>query len=647
LAPAAFITCTGAYTVTQADLDNGSVTNIATARTVSITPPATVTSAPATVTITADQRRSISLVKSTTSTGYRAVGVAIPYSYRVTNTGNVTITAAITVTDDKIAAVACPALPPAGLAPGAFVTCTATYTTVAQDLIDGLVTNTAIARSGALVSAPAVLTVTVNFRPEFTLSMSTPNPLARSLGDGLYVATFDILLENTGDVDLTEVMTTDDYQASLPPGATVVGASIQSITSSRVGSMPGAINGLFTATSASPNLFSGSGITLAISERVSIRLEITFAPGVNPPGPRFDNRAVATTIFNRGTLIARTATRTGTAPVRFEADQALQVTKLTPKDEVIRGALVPYTITVKNTVLFPRQFMTLVDIMPPGFKYRVGTATIDGLQREPVQNGRELTWPNVTIPGSGTLTLKLLLVVGAGVGHGEFTNEAFVREADGRVVSSIGRAKVRVIADPLFECSDIIGKVFDDRNHDGAQDPGEPGIANVRLATVRGQLITTDAEGRYHITCADIPTSDKGTGFILKLDERTLPTGFRPTTENPRVIRITKGKMSAINFGATLIRAARLELADAAFEPATQSLRPAWQAGLGEAIAAMLKERAVLKITYRRSALEDARLGAARARAVEQIVRDGWQRAGAPYRLIIETEVQFDRRAQR
>jgi len=42
---------------------------------------------------------------------------------------------------------------------------------------------------------------------------------------------------------------------------------------------------------------------------------------------------------------------------------------------------------------------------------------------------------------------------------------------------------VRVIADPDFDCTDVIGKVFDDGNLNGGQDQGEKGLPGVRVAT--------------------------------------------------------------------------------------------------------------------------------------------------------------------
>ena len=82
-------------------------------------------------------------------------------------------------------------------------------------------------------------------------------------------------------------------------------------------------------------------------------------------------------------------------------------------------------------------------------------------------------------------------------------------------------------------------------------DPGgEPGLPHVRLVTVNGTIITTDDYGRYHVPCAELPAGI-GSNFTLKLDERSLPTGYRVTTENPRVVRLTAGGVTKLNFGAT------------------------------------------------------------------------------------------------
>jgi large repetitive protein len=640
LRPNGFVTCTGSYAVAQADLDAGSVVNTASGKS------GTLVSPTVSLTITGTQSPALSIVKTSTATSFVAVGDTLPYSYKVTNTGNITLTSAVTVADNKIPAVTCPALPLGGLTPGAVLTCTGTYAATQLDLDAGSVSNTASAKSGPVVSPVVVLTINATQKPNFTVVKTTTTQFATNNGDGTFTASFQVVVTNTGNVDLTDVQLVDDYGSQLPKGASVKSAKIKSTVSSTRGQLATA-NPLFAATAAAPNLIVGQGETLAVTETITSQFDIKFDPGANPSGSTFGNTVVAKTVFGRGTPLATAASRTGVAVFGFVANKPLIVSKTTPKTDITRGDLVPYTITVRNSDAVARTGLTLVDNMPAGFKYRVGSASVDGVMREPVLNGRVLQWPNVTVTPTKPLTLKLVLIAGAGIGMGEFTNEAWVTDLGGVIASNVGKATVRMIGDPTFDCTDIIGKVFDDADRSGYADDGKRGIANVRLATARGQLVTTDSEGRYHIACADIPESDRGTNFILKLDERTLPTGYRVTTENPRVIRITAGKMAKINFGAAVTRVARLDLSDAAFEVGNTRLQPRWHEGLGKVFEALKTERSVLRIAYRRKMVEDNALAEARVKALSAAIQEQWKRDGANYPLMIETEVYADRSAQR
>ncbi len=136
---------------------------------------------------------------------------------------------------------------------------------------------------------------------------------------------------------------------------------------------------------------------------------------------------------------------------------------------------------------------------------------------------------------------------------------------------------MRVVPDPTFDCTDVTGKVFDDVNRNGFQDPGEQGLPGIRLVTARGLSATTDAYGRYHITCATTPIEGRGSNFVLKLDDRTLPSGYRSSTQPVRVERATRGKALRMNFGASIYRVVSLDLADAVFEPGTTEIRLQWQ----------------------------------------------------------------------
>jgi uncharacterized repeat protein (TIGR01451 family) len=317
---------------------------------------------------------------------------------------------------------------------------------------------------------------------------------------------------------------------------------------------------------------------------------------------------------------------------------AILVTKTTPMVNVARGDLVPYTITATNTLPGTLAPVTLRDQMPPGFKYRSGSGTANGAATEPTVSGRTLSWSGQSFAPKEKKTYTLVLVVGAGVGDGDYVNQAFaLGGVTNTTISNLATATVRVVPDPTFDCPDVIGKVFDDKNANGYQDQGEIGIPNVRLATPRGLLVTTDAEGRFHVPCPDIPNADRGSNFVMKLDDRTLPSGYRLTTENPRDVRITRGKLVKLNFGATIHRVVRIELADAAFETGKAVLRPEWNKQIDTMIEQLKVKPSVVRIAYKRTA-EAAALAAQRIAVLRDEIERRWHALDGMYPLVVETE---------
>jgi hypothetical protein len=122
----------------------------------------------------------IKVVQSSTTTGITDVGQVVPYSFLVTNTGNVTI-ADVTIAEGAfsgsgtLSTPVCPAAA-ASLAPAASVTCTVDYTVTAVDLSAGsTLTNTATAKG----TPPGSSTV-VTSDPS-TAKVLTPAPAAATL----------------------------------------------------------------------------------------------------------------------------------------------------------------------------------------------------------------------------------------------------------------------------------------------------------------------------------------------------------------------------------------------------------------------------------------------------------------------------------
>lgn len=329
-------------------------------------------------------------------------------------------------------------------------------------------------------------------------------------------------------------------------------------------------------------------------------------------------------------------------PVDPYVEEKIHIIKTTPLVNVTRGQLVPYTITVKNTLRSTLPALGIVDRVPPGFKYVEGSARVDEMPREPVIAGGQLQWNDVEVGYNQTHTIKLMLLVGSGVTEGKYINQAQVINIDtNNPFSEVAMATVRVIPDPDFDCTDIIGKVFDDANANFQQDSGENGLAGVRLVTARGLMATTDEHGRFHITCAAIPNEDRGSNFVLKLDDRTLPSGYRVTGKNPQVQRATRGKMLRFNFGAAIHHVVSMDISDGVFEPGSTKLRPQWQPRIELLLKELRKAPSVLRLSYL-AEIEKKGLVEARIKALKKEINGKWD---GGYPLTIETEVFWRRGA--
>jgi len=124
----------------------------------------------------------------------------------------------------------------------------------------------------------------------------------------------------------------------------------------------------------------------------------------------------------------------------------------------------------------------------------------------------------------------------------------------------------------------------------------ERGIPGVRIGTVEGLLIETDAYGRFHLEGIDVSHIGRGRNFIMKVDDSTLPPGSRFTTKNPEVKRITQGLPTRFDFGVqlpeSLIQGAadvELELGEVLFAANSAEIRPEHSSAIAT-IAAQLNQ---------------------------------------------------------
>ena len=232
LAPGASVTLTAVHTMTQSDIDGGSVTNQAKATGKDpkgngvdrdSDDPSTGTPDDPTVTII-PAAPSMSLAKSVNGTVPNTVGAELKYNLVLTNTGNVTLNN-IAVSDANAVVTGSPV---ASLAPGASVTLTAVHTMTQSDIDGGSVTNQAKATGkdpkgngvdkdsdDPSTGTPDDPTVTViPAAPSMSLAKTVTNVVSK-VGD---VINYKLIVTNTGNVTLTNVTITD---AKADPGSII------------------------------------------------------------------------------------------------------------------------------------------------------------------------------------------------------------------------------------------------------------------------------------------------------------------------------------------------------------------------------------------------------------------------------------------
>ncbi|MGB9927756.1 MAG: beta strand repeat-containing protein, partial [Methanosarcina sp.] len=212
LVPGQTVTGTANYTITQADLDRGFITNSAFAN--GTFNGNNITSEPDNETVIAKQNPALSIEKSASPKNYSAVGQVIKYTYNVTNTGNVNITGPITVTDDRVGTVP---VTNGNLTPGQSVSGTANYTITQADLDWGSVTNSAFATgtfdNNTTTSNTDNETVVGDQIPELSINKSASPTNYSSVGQ---VITYAYNVTNTGNVNITApVRVTDNKTGTI------------------------------------------------------------------------------------------------------------------------------------------------------------------------------------------------------------------------------------------------------------------------------------------------------------------------------------------------------------------------------------------------------------------------------------------------
>jgi uncharacterized repeat protein (TIGR01451 family) len=282
--------------------------------------------------------------------------------------------------------------------------------------------------------------------------------------------------------------------------------------------------------------------------------------------------------YAQTTIIPNTATagfrNTPGGPFQSTRSNTVTVPLLNERLELIktgdRGAAEPgdsviYRLLVRNSGSSVVSDINVSDTLPLGLKFLASSPraalSTNGSPESPVNlsgvtaNGQVVTFRYPSLAPQQTLTIvyAALLTPDAVRGSGRNLAIATGRNPAGGLVSSNPASHLlRIRPGILSDCGTILGRVFVDKNFDGEQQPGEPGVPNAVIFMDDGNRVTTDANGLYSLPFA-ISGYRTGTLDLTSLPGYSLaPNLYRIEQNAPsRMVRLAPGAMVRMNFAVT------------------------------------------------------------------------------------------------
>lgn len=512
-----------------------------------------------------------------TNTGSAAIDVTPPTAPELQQTG---IVGTATVTDATLEG-ANPSAASLSLAPGQQVTLWVSATIGAIPQNAG---NLALALGNDCNGSIAQQTLTL-LPPSTTLSLT--DPFGRITGcsgevlpdyRGIRVALYrPSASDNTGEVqNLIRLVTTelpDDPNNAIPAGLdpnrqnsnpfflTNSDQGKYNFLLSRAQLRPGQVYILVISPPADSE-YSERRIRLVIGDRT--------AQGVAYRATALDGRSISAT-DNRtvvdGVLRIDDATQVGISLSLLDLDasicqtEAIQIIKTGDRASAVPGDIVVYRLLVRNLSTTDIERLTITDTLPLGFHF------VDESTRAEIRDratdlttsreGGTLSFRlNAPLPQGATLSIAYAAQLTPDALRGNGQNSAIARGRrddndwvvrDGPVVH-----RLRVQAGILTDCGTILGRVFVDKNFDGEQQPGEPGVPNAVIYMDDGNRITTDANGLFSVANV-LPGYRTGALDVTSLPGYTLAPNQRFIERNSpsRLVHLEPGGMVRMNFGVT------------------------------------------------------------------------------------------------
>lgn len=225
------------------------------------------------------------------------------------------------------------------------------------------------------------------------------------------------------------------------------------------------------------------------------------------------------------------------------------------------GDSVIYRLSVRNQADAALAQVVLTDILPVGFRFLSGSVQgeVDNQRVEVTaeERGSSVIFRSpAQIPVGKVLNVAYAarLTTDAIRGSGRNSATLNAQRSDNRFQITDGPAthQLRIRRGIVSDCGTIIGRVFVDRNFDGEQQPGEPGVPNAVIFLEDGNRITTDAKGVFSVVNA-LPGYRTGVLDLSSIPGYTLAPNryFRERNSQSRLVHLAPGGLVRMNFAVT------------------------------------------------------------------------------------------------
>ena len=403
LAPTESFACTATYSITQADIDAGSVTNTATAEGVD-PDDGPVISNEAIETVAADLRADVAIVKAVTDGGSSHVpGSPITYALTVTNNGpstTTTTTVSDTLPTDTSYVSATPSTGSCSAAAGV-ITCELGSMAIGDSVEITVVVDVDPASTGLLTNTATVSSNLPDVNPLDNTSTVVTSPTAQAdlvidkVAPATYVpgtpVTYTIDVTNDGPSTATDVVVTD----TLPVGVTFDAASSSVACTASAG----------TVTCDPVVLGPGESVqyTIVVDTTSAATATLVNTASVQSPVPDPD-----------------TSNNQDSETTTADPQADLSIVKTGPTDPVAAGEQFSYSIAVTNAGPSDATNVSVDDPLPAGLV--LVTASVSG------GSATETCAPAVscdlgTVPAGATETITVVVQVGTSI-TGDIINTA-------------------------------------------------------------------------------------------------------------------------------------------------------------------------------------------------------------------------------